>query len=137
MSDSLQCSPGSVPHIPNWHPAETIEEYFANCREGLEKLSEKRFAALMGMNRMQLWRASMMSKIPEELFERLLRCGNRRPSTKQLAAIGKWFADGKPPALEAERCPHCGGVTRMRQPWSTSQHETVLAWLREREEVRT
>ena len=46
-------TPGSHPHSdrPNWRQAETLDEYLANCREGLEQYSDRRAAKLMGVSR--------------------------------------------------------------------------------------
>lgn len=122
-------SPGSHPHIPNWRPAETPDDYLRNCREGSEKYSERRFAKLTGMSRVQLWRGKMMAQIPDALFDRLMRL-DPKPQERQLAALGQWLAGGQP-VHEVERCPHCGGVTRGRPAWSAAVQDAVIAWHRE------
>ena len=38
-------APGGA--IPNWQPAATINDYYRNCREGLEEYSERRAAELL------------------------------------------------------------------------------------------
>ncbi len=108
-------SPGSHPYAdrPNWQPATTIEDYFRNCREGLEEFSQRRAAKLVGENRSALWRYTWMAKLPEELFTRLVRKPGRRPSTKTLADVARAMA-GKNTA-EVECCPHCGGLLRVRE----------------------
>jgi hypothetical protein len=67
-------------------------------------------ARLMGWPRMKLWQCKMMASIPDDLFERLIRC---KPSTKALAQIGAVFA-GKAPQKDIERCPCCGHILRTR-----------------------
>lgn len=64
--------PGSHPHAdrPNWAPAQTEHDYLQNCREGLEEY--RRMAKLLGVSRASLWRNKMMSRIPEELSDRLV-----------------------------------------------------------------
>ena len=63
-------TPGS--HGRNWQPADNIEDYLRNCREGLENYSERHLAKLLGMSRIKLYRTRMVAAIPESLFERLL-----------------------------------------------------------------
>ena len=63
-------SPASI----DWKPAENANDYFRNCQEGLETFSERKFAKLAGMSRIELWRAKMMAEIPELLFESEYRC---------------------------------------------------------------
>ena len=67
--------PGEHPHSdrPNWRPAETVDEYFLNVREGLEKPSIERLTKLLDLNRTMSWRARQMAHIPAGLFDRLLR----------------------------------------------------------------
>src|SRR5438132_12896107 len=61
--------------------------------------SERHLAKLLGLSRMQLWRARMMAQIPEPLLERLheaRRTGQiRQLSSKLLAAIGRALQDGE------------------------------------------
>jgi hypothetical protein len=103
--------PGEHPHSdrPNWRPAETVEEYLHNIREGLENHSIERMTKLLDINRTLGWRARQMTYIPEALFGRLAKAGI---ATRQLAQIGQVFRDGNGnvPA-EIERCPHCGART--------------------------
>ncbi len=126
-------SPGNHPHSdrPNWRPAETAEDYLRNCDDGLETYSERRMAKLLGVSRTALWRWRMMAEIPEELFERLLAEANHVPSTKELANIGRAL-NGHGPAHDAERCPHCGEVIRVRVRWRPDTAKIVNEWLSER-----
>ena len=123
-------SPGSHPHSdrPNWRPAETVADYQRNCDDGLETYSERRMAKLLGVSRTALWRWRMMAEIPEELFERLLAEANHVPSTKELANIGRAL-NGHGPDHDAERCPHCGEVIRVRGRWRPSTAKIVNEWL--------
>ena len=86
--------PGEHPHSdrPNWRPAETVEEYLHNIREGLENHSIERMTKLLDINRTLGWRARQMTCIPEALFGRLAKAGI---ATRQLAQIGQAFRDGK------------------------------------------
>jgi hypothetical protein len=70
MSDSEGGYPGSQGR--NWSPAETIDDYMRNCREGLEIWSDRQAAKLLGMNRMQYRKALLLAELPDELFEALL-----------------------------------------------------------------
>ena len=60
MSDDL-APRGAV--LRNWQPAETIEDYLRNCREGSEEYSERRAAQLLGWPRMKVYRAKLMADI--------------------------------------------------------------------------
>jgi hypothetical protein len=60
MSDSEGGYPGSQGR--NWSPAETIDDYMRNCREGLEIWSDRRAAKLLGMNRMQYRKALLLAE---------------------------------------------------------------------------
>ncbi len=126
-------SPGSHPHSdrPNWRPAETVADYLRNCDDGLETYSERRMAKLLGVSRTALWRWRMMAEIPEELFERLLAEANHVPSTKELANIGRAL-NGHGPSHDAEYCPHCGEVIRVRGRWRPDTAKIVNEWLSER-----
>lgn len=124
------CSPGSHPHSdrPNWQPAESVDEYMANCREGLETYSERRFCKLVGWSRAQSWRAKMLATIPEELFEMLVT--GRKTSTRELAIVGSLFVgDGHTRGVEVDRCPHCQGVLRVRTGISKDTNRVIDAWL--------
>jgi hypothetical protein len=105
-------SPGSHPHAdrPNWRLAEMIDEYWRNCQEGLEQWSDRRAAKLLGWSRVRVYRARLMSSLPEELFERLVKLA----SSKELAAIAVWLNTGDFPPIKNEHCPHCGEVLRKR-----------------------
>ena len=121
--------PGSHEHAdrPNWRPARTVDDYLRHCRDGLEEYSERRLAKLMGEARMRLWQFRMLAEIPEDLFERLLRDGNK-PSTKALAQIGATLS-GNAPAKDIERCPCCGHVLRTR--WLRPDLVTIVnEWIR-------
>ncbi len=126
-------SPGSHPHSdrPNWRPAETAKEYVSNCQEGLEAYSERRMAKMLGVSRARLWRWKLMAGIPEELFEHLLVETDHVPSTKELANVGRAL-NGRGPAHDAEYCPHCGEVLRVRGRWRSSTARIVNQWLSER-----
>ncbi len=125
-------SPGSHPHSdrPNWQPAETVDEYVRNCQEGLETYSERRMAKLFGISRARLWRWKLMAEIPEELFEQLLAETNHVPSTKELANVARAL-NGHGPSHDAERCPHCGEVLRVRGRWRPGTAKIVNDWLKE------
>ena len=131
-------SPGGHSHSdrPNWQPAETAEEYMRNCQEGLENFSERHLAKLLGMSRTALWRARLMTTIPEELFERLLAKADHVPSTKELANVARAL-NGHGPAHDAEHCPHCGGLLRVRGRWRPSTARIVNDWLSEQANLRS
>ena len=59
MSDTL----GSHPHADqrNWQPADNIDDYLRNCREGLETYSDRRVAKLWGVSRAWIWRAKLVA----------------------------------------------------------------------------
>jgi hypothetical protein len=103
---------GGHPHSDrrNWSTATTPAEYLANCREGLEAYSERRFAKLLGWPRIMLWRSRMLASIPEALFELLLKA---RIPERELAKIGQLISEGKL-KHETEYCPHCGEALRAR-----------------------
>ena len=100
------------------------------CREGLETYSERRYAKLLGVSRTALWRWKMMAEIPEDLFQRLLARGDHLTSTKEMANIGRAL-NGHGPSHDAERCPHCGEVLRVRGRWRASTAKIVNEWLSE------
>jgi hypothetical protein len=112
-----------------WSHAETPDEYLENCREGLEEYSERKFCKLMGWRRVDAWRAKQLANIPDGLFDRLLDLP-RVPSIRDLAAIGAALNAGEV-SEKAERCPHCGGVLRVRLPFSAKLLEVVNKWLSE------
>jgi hypothetical protein len=133
MNQTDTCSPGSHPHLdrPNWRPAETADEYFQNCREGLERYSERHLAKLLGMSRAELWRCRMIAALPDDLFEYLLsECGRRgiKLSSKAMAQISLALQTGNNVA-ECERCPHCRGVLRLRAQVSPALADVVNEWL--------
>ncbi len=100
MSEVPPCPPGSHPHAdqPNWKPADTAEDYFVNCREGLEEYSERRLAKLFGVSRIELWRWKMMAGLPDDLFDTLFE-GGRRPIHKVAGrcrcGTSKWRPRGR------------------------------------------
>jgi hypothetical protein len=129
----MTCTPGSHPHSdqPNWRPADTFEKYLQNCREGLEQYSDRRAAKLLGWSRARLWRAQLMAELPEDLFELLLEAGPRHPSQKALANVALALRGGN--KADAECCPNCGHVLRIRRRVSPELAETVNRWLADRE----
>lgn len=131
---SAECSPGSNPHSdrPNWRPAENIDEYLQNCRDGLETYSDGRLAKLLGMTRIHLWRCRMVAHIPKELFEHLLEERGRSGisiGTKSLAQVGLAFRRGENSNAETQCCPHCGGVLRVRTLLNKKLQAVVNQWL--------
>ena len=90
MKPQRNGSPGSHPHADrrNWKPAETIDEYLQNCREGLEDYSQRKAAGLWRVSRSELQRWELMAEIPEPLFEALL-AAPRVPSTTALAGVAR------------------------------------------------
>ena len=112
--------------IPNWQPAETIDDYIRNCRDGLEEYSDHRAARLLGWPRIEVWRAKLMAELPPELFERLLEAGIT--STKALANVAHAYKTGDN-IEEVERCPHCGGVLRIRERVSKAAKAAIRGWL--------
>jgi hypothetical protein len=130
------CSPGSHPHSdrPNWQPAETIEDYFRQCEEGLENFSGRRMAKLFGISRAALWRWRLMAQIPEDLFNLLMEKSKRRLSTKSLAAVGRIYRQASQNGdttvgADVELCPHCGEVLRLRHHLSDDTIKIVNDWL--------
>lgn len=121
--------PGEHPHADrrNWRPAETAEEYLANCLAGLERFSDKRFAQILGKPRIFVHRARAVANIPKDLFERLLDEGP--PSETMLAYIGQAIREGVWPG-EVEECPCCGHVLRKRHRVSERYRDFVNEWLR-------
>jgi hypothetical protein len=122
--------PGEHPHSdrPNWRPAESVEEYFRNVEEGLEKASVERLTKLLGIGRMMSWRARQIAEIPDGLFDRLLNGGVL--GIKQLAQIGLALrrGDGNQPA-EIEHCPHCGEIVRVRWLVGTKARKIIQQWI--------
>ena len=127
---ALRVGPAAAPAprgaIPNWQPATTPADYLRNCDEGLEEYSSRRFAQLMGWPRIRLHRARLMVELPDDLFERLLAA--RVHNSKALANIALAFRQGSNTS-EVERCPHCGGVTRVRRLVSDAAREAITGWL--------
>ena len=46
--------------------------YLANCREGLDTYSDRHMAKLMGWSRIQIYRAKLLTSLPDSVFETLL-----------------------------------------------------------------
>ena len=72
-----------------------------------------------------------MAWLPDDLFDALLK-GSRRQSSKSLAAVAVALQNGGPVG-DAERCPHCGGVLRVRPSVSRENIKIVVQWLNKRE----
>ncbi len=72
-----------------------------------------------------------MAEIPEELFERLLARSDHVPSTKELANVARAL-NGQGHSPDAECCPHCGEVLRVRGRWRPGTAKIVNEWLSER-----
>lgn len=125
--------PGSHPHAdrPNWRPATTFEEYWRNCQEGLEQYSERRAAKILGWSRVRVWRAKQMAQIPDDLLDRLRKL-KPPPSSRDLAKVGQ-FLSGESKIGEAETCPHCGEIVRVRRNISQAVASVVLQWITEKE----
>ena len=123
------CSPGSHSHSdqPNWRPAETLDTYVANCREGLETYSDRHAARLLGASRAAVWRWKRMAELPDDLFEKLLTTSKRVPSTKALANVALALRGND--RADAECCPHCGGVVRVRNRVGAEFSQIVNEWL--------
>lgn len=122
-------SPGSHPHAdqPNWRPADNFEDFLRNCREGLEQASDRRAAKLLGVSRAELWRWKLMAELPEGLFDALLRASNK-PTTTQLGKVALALRDGRK-CGDAEYCPHCGGLLRVRLRVPPVLQKVVDEWL--------
>jgi 8-oxo-dGTP diphosphatase len=101
---------GSHPHSdwPNWQPAETIDDYARNIREGLEEYSDRRAAKLLGRSRIYVYRAKLVAELPDTLFERLLDADV--VSSKTLANVALVLRRNDPRSADVERCPHSGEV---------------------------
>jgi hypothetical protein len=127
-------SPGSHPHADrrNWQPATTFEDYLRNVREGLEPLSERRAAKLMGVRRIEVYRWRLMAELPDDLFEALLSAG-AVSSSKALAQIALALKRDDPFAGEDETCPHCGGLLRRRSHISGAARAVILKWFADRD----
>ena len=110
----------------NWRPGETIEDYIRNCREGLETWSLRRAAKLLRQSRADLWRARLIASLPEDLFEALIESSSP-PSPRELANIGRALRGDR--MREVERCPHCGGLLRVRNLCSPKSAVIVNRWL--------
>lgn len=126
MSDNEHGSLGSHPDRRNWKPAESLDEYVRNCREGLETYSGRRAAKLLGWNRGIVWRAKKIAELPKDLFEALTEL-DEPPSVKEMAAVSQALSQGERlPAPEC--CPHCGVVLRQREAFSASVRDAVNQW---------
>jgi hypothetical protein len=109
--------PGEPPDSdrPNWEPGdedddELLTQKIADAlRDGK---SERQIAKLLGIPRSAFWKGRAMAVIPNGLFERLMAA---RVGVKALIYIGRLGSDpNNIPAVEIERCPHCGHVLRAR-----------------------
>jgi hypothetical protein len=117
-------SPGG--HGRNWAPAETIDNYVRNCRDGLEDFTRRRAAKLLAWSRIEVYRAILMAELPEDLFEALI--SGDCTSTRELANIALALRRGHSTA-EIERCRHCGGRRRVRRGYSAESAAIVDKWL--------
>jgi hypothetical protein len=125
-------SPASYPHA---EPAQlvagtTFEDYWRNVREGLEPLSERCIAALMGMPRIEIYRWWLMAELPDDLFEALVAA--RITSAKALAQIALALKLDDPFDGQGETCPHCGERLRRRSHISGATRAVILKWFRDR-----
>jgi len=110
----------------NWQPAEKIEDYLSNCREGLETYSDRRAAKLLGWPRVRVYRAIMMASLPKELFEHLVKRGVGSRSMAQIAQI---VLKNSEKMHDVDRCPHCGEPTRIRARVGDRERAAIEAWL--------
>jgi hypothetical protein len=131
MSEAPHGSPGGHPHAdqPNWQPADNIDDYLQNCREGLEEYSDRHAAKLLGVPRIEVFRWKLMAELPEDLFQALLK-SKRSPSVKSVAAVAQALKRGN--QADTECCPHCGHVLRTRPQVSTEYEKIVNDWLKEK-----
>lgn len=128
--------PGVHPHSDrlNWQPADTMDEYLANCREGLETFTDKRAAKLCGMSRVGVYRARLMARLPESLFERLIVVARETKhglSKKMFANIAIAIANGGNIGTSRESCPHCGEIIRRRSNVPEWAAMAVNDWINE------
>lgn len=137
MSRNDNCSPGSHPHSdrPNWRPAEIFSEYIASCNAGLERYSDRRAAKLFGVSRARWQRIQLAATLPDELFERLLEQLPHMPSMREFASVALAL-QGRGPAHDVERCPHCGGTLRIRSRWRPSTARIVKSGWTSRQRTR-
>lgn len=115
MTDET-CPPGN--NRRNWQPADNINDYLQNCREGLETYSDSRVAKFLGVSRTQIWRMKWAVEVPEDLFNLMLAEKDHVPSLKEVAEIGRALHGKGGPEIEC--CPHCGGTLRVRNRWRPS-----------------
>jgi hypothetical protein len=110
-------SHGSHPHArPNWRPAETIDEYMSNCREGLEDFSDRRAAKLLGMTRIQLYRAKLMAETARRII-RVVAQGT--PQHQGYGAGRARSAPGREHESRSLRLPELRAYPQ--HPWSRQQ----------------
>jgi hypothetical protein len=81
----------------------------------------------MGWSRIRVYRAKLMSELPRELFELLLAHGVL--SSKALAQVASASRRDDPFSHYVERCPHCGGVVRVRAHVNEKARRAIDTWL--------
>src|SRR5262245_47273795 len=127
-------SPGSHPHSerPNWQPGDDDAEelQLQKIKDALrDGKSERQIAKLLGVSRMMFWRGRLISAIPDGLLERLFRA---RVGTKALIYIARLGCDpNNIPAVEIERCPHCGHALRARNKSILRALDIMQQWIRD------
>jgi hypothetical protein len=102
-----------------------------NCHEGLETFSQRRVAKLIAWTRVDIWRAMLITDIPQELFE-LLLASDDPPSPRELANVALTLRDNHE-STDIERCPHCRTVLRVRGRLRKTTREVLQRWLIARE----
>jgi hypothetical protein len=100
-----------------------------NCREGLERFSQRRFAKLLGISRMRAYRIQLMASLPESLTDYIAQELPGQISTRQLAKLAKALQRGENFATDIEVCPHCGGVVRERGAVNSKLVKVFNRWL--------
>ena len=109
----MPCSPGEHPHADQ--PNFTVEDYLRMVSDGEAEFSLSEVARLMGVSRMRLHRFMILASVSDEEFQQVL--GGMEAAGKRLSTVA--IADeikrrtGRARKYE-ERCPHCGGVLRVR-----------------------
>jgi len=127
-------SPGSHPHNdrPNWQPGDNDADELLRqkimdaLRDGK---GERQIAKLLGVSRMMFWRGRAMAAIPKGLYERLSAAG---VGIKAKIYLGRLFSgDEDKLAPEAEYCPHCGGLLRVRNKDILHALDILQQWIDE------
>jgi hypothetical protein len=132
MSDpKTDGSPGSHPHSarPNWQPGDDDVEELQ-----LQKLAdalrdgkgERHIAKLLGVSRMMFWRGRAMAAIPKGLRERLIAA---RVGKKAMIYVGRPCSGDEEVRPEVERCPHCGGLLRVRNKDILHALDILQQWI--------